>query len=69
MTKIAEDEHAYYQVLRVLIVAFMKGSAPSLAVEFGRRAIPSHLRPSFQETEDYIKGKTAAATPTAAAAD
>lgn len=70
MAKIAEDEHAYYQVLRVLIVAFMKGSAPSLAVEFGRRAIPSHLRPGFQETEDYIKGKTAAAAaPAAAAAD
>lgn len=69
MAKIAEDEHAYYQVLRVLIVAFMKGSAPSLAVEFGRRAIPSHFRPGFQETEDYIKGKTASAAPAAAAAD
>jgi chemotaxis protein MotA len=70
MAKIADDEHAYYQVLRVLIVAFMKGSAPSLAVEFGRRAIPGHLRPAFQETEDYIKGKTgAAAAPSAAAAD
>jgi chemotaxis protein MotA len=69
MAKIADDEHAYYQVLRVLIVAFMKGSAPSLAVEFGRRAIPSHLRPGFQETENYIKNKIAAATPAAAAAD
>ncbi len=70
MAKIADDEHAYYQVLRVLIVAFMKGSAPSLAVEFGRRAIPGHLRPAFQETENYIKGKTgAAAAPAAAAAD
>ncbi|HTZ72345.1 MAG TPA: flagellar motor stator protein MotA [Candidatus Aquilonibacter sp.] len=69
MAKIADDEHAYYQVLRVLIVAFMKGSAPSLAIEFGRRAIPGHLRPSFQETENYIKGKGTAAAPAAAAAD
>jgi len=68
MAKIADDEHAYYQVLRVLIVSFMKGSAPSLAIEFGRRAIPRHLRPSFQETEDYIKGKTGAAAQAAAAA-
>jgi chemotaxis protein MotA len=66
MSKAAGDEHAYYQVLRVMIIAFMKGSAPSLAVEFGRRAIPSHLRPSFQETEKYIKEKAAA--PEAAAA-
>ena len=71
MAKIADDEHAYYQVLRVLIIAFMKGSAPSLAVEFGRRAIPSHLRPGFNETEKFIKdkGNSAAAAPAAAAAD
>src|SRR5690348_1224305 len=69
MAKIADDEHAYYQVLRVLIVSFMKGSAPSLAIEFGRRAIPGHLRPNFQETEDYIKGKSGSAAPAAAAAD
>jgi len=66
MAKTADDEHAYYQVMRVLIIAFMKGSAPSLAIEFGRRAIPSHLRPSFQEAEKYIKEKAAA--PEAAAA-
>lgn len=66
MAKIADDEHAYYNVLRVLIISFMKGSAPVLAVEFGRRAIPGHLRPSFQETEQFIRQKSAA--PEAAAA-
>lgn len=58
MSKGVDDEHAYYYVLRVLIVAFMKGVAPSVAVEFGRRAIPGHLRPPFDETERYIKGKS-----------
>lgn len=67
MTKAADDEHAYYYVLRVLIIAFMKGSAPVVAVEFGRRAIPGHLRPPFSETEKYIKEKTQA--PAAVAAD
>ena len=66
MGKTADEEHAYYNVLRVLIIAFMKGSAPVLAVEFGRRAIPGHVRPSFQETEKFIRQKTAA--PAAAAA-
>jgi chemotaxis protein MotA len=68
MSKGAEDEHAYYHVLRVLIVSFMKGTAPGMAIEMGRRAIPGHVRPSFQETEPYIKGKAEAA-PAAAAAD
>jgi chemotaxis protein MotA len=61
MSKTVEDEHAYYYVLRVLIIAFMKGSAPTTAVEFGRRAIPGHVRPDFLETEKYIKDKGAAA--------
>ena len=30
MTKAAEDEHAYYYVLRVLMVSFLKGTAPIL---------------------------------------
>ena len=58
MAKTADEEHAYYQVLRVLIVAFMKGTAPSLAIEIGRRSIPGNVRPAFQETENYIKGKS-----------
>jgi chemotaxis protein MotA len=57
MGKAAEDEHAYYQVLRVMIVAFMKGTAPSMAVEIGRRAIPSHVRPTFQIAEKRMKEK------------
>jgi chemotaxis protein MotA len=56
MAKIADEEHAYLHVLRVLVVAFLKGSAPILAVEVGRRAIPGHLRPSFQEVEKVCRG-------------
>jgi chemotaxis protein MotA len=66
MLKASEDEHAYYHVLRVIIIAFMKGSAPSIAVEIGRRAIPGHVRPSFEEAERYCKGKTAAPEAVAA---
>jgi chemotaxis protein MotA len=69
MGKIAEDEHSYYHVLRVVMVSFMKGAPPTIAVEFARRAIPGHVRPSFQETEKYIKGGGGtAAVPAAAAA-
>jgi chemotaxis protein MotA len=57
MSKAAEDEHAYYLVLRVMIVAFMKGTAPSMAVEIGRRAIPGHVRPTFQAAEKRMKEK------------
>src|SRR5271163_2381386 len=56
MTKAADEEHAFYHVLRVVIVSFIKGSPPSIAVEFGRRAIPGNTRPSFQEMEKFLKG-------------
>jgi chemotaxis protein MotA len=59
MSKTADEEHAYYHFLRVLILSFMKGAPPSIAVEIGRRAIPGHVRPSFQESDEYIKKKTA----------
>ncbi len=67
MSKAAEEEHAYYQVLRVAIVSFIKGTPPTVAVEFARRAIPHHVRPSFQDTEKHIKGGGAAEPPPAAA--
>ena len=69
MAKIADDEHAYYHVLRVMLVALLKGTAHTVAIEIGRRAIPSHVRPTFQEAEAFIKDKgEAAAQPEAAAA-
>lgn len=61
MAKTADEEHAYYYVLRVMLVALLKGTAPTVAIEIGRRAIPSHVRPSFQEAEKYIKDKADAA--------
>jgi chemotaxis protein MotA len=63
MAKNTDEEHAFYYVLRVVIVSFIKGSPPSIAVEFGRRAIPRHQRPSFQEMDKFIKDKGDAPPP------
>jgi len=68
MSKTADEEHAYLSVLLVLIVSFLKGSAPIMAVEFGRRAIPGHLRPSFQEVEKTCRGGGGGAENSEAAA-
>jgi chemotaxis protein MotA len=57
MVKISDDEHAYLYVLRVLIVSFLKGTAPIMAVEVARRAVPGHVRPSFQEVEKACRNK------------
>src|SRR5271155_1086477 len=42
VTKINDEANAYYRVLRQGVVSFIKGAPPSIAVEYGRRAIPGH---------------------------
>jgi chemotaxis protein MotA len=67
LAKLVEDEHAFYHVLRVVMLAFIKGMSPMLAIEMARRAIPAHVRPSFQEVEKACRHKDEASAPAAAA--
>jgi chemotaxis protein MotA len=62
MAKSAAEEHAYFYVLRVLILAFIRGQPPVVAIEVGRRAIPTHLRPSFSEVEEACRNGGAPAS-------
>ena len=64
MGKIAEEQHAYLMVLRVTMIAFLKGVAPIMAVEIGRRTVPGHVRPTFAAVEEACRG--AKDTPAAA---
>lgn len=66
MAKTANEHNGYLHVLRVLLLSFLKGSAPMIAIETGRRAIPAHVRPSFNEMEAHCKGQTGAETAAAA---
>lgn len=66
LTKLIDDEHAYYHALRVAMLSYLKGMAPTLAVEVARRAVPEHVRPSFQELDKACRQKESAAEPTAA---
>jgi chemotaxis protein MotA len=66
MTKTADDHNSYLHVLRVLMLSFLKGSAPMIAIEMGRRAIPAHVRPSFDEMEKSCKNQAVSASAAAA---
>lgn len=57
MGKAAEEEGHFYHAVRVALIAFLKGTSPSMAVEFGRRAVPAHVRPSFIELENACKNR------------
>jgi len=49
------EEKEYLQVIKAALVSFVGGAAPQIAVEFARRGIPPHLRPSFHELEEEIR--------------
>jgi chemotaxis protein MotA len=66
--KAAEEEHAFLQVLRVVMIAFLKVVAPIMAVEMGRRVVPGHVRPSFKEVEQACRNRASEAGAAAASA-
>jgi chemotaxis protein MotA len=63
MSKAADEERCFTHMLRVLMLAAIKGSVPQIAIEIGRRAIPLHVRPSFVEVDQVCRGGGAPAAP------
>ncbi len=54
------SEGRYFECIKAGIVAYAKGNAPIIVVEFARRVIYSAVRPSFNEVEEAVRGtKTA----------
>src|SRR5690606_18784126 len=43
------------ECVKVTLLASMNGYPPQLAVEFGRKVLYSHIRPSFMELEDHVR--------------
>jgi chemotaxis protein MotA len=56
MTK-AEESTKVFQTVKVTLLASLNGYAPQVAVEFGRKAMESHMRPGFLELEEHVKNK------------
>lgn len=54
-------------VIRTGLISFIRGSAPILAVEYARRAIPTAERPSFTDMETACKAASASAAGPAVA--
>lgn len=49
------EEKEYLNMIKSALVSFVGGAAPQIAVEFARRSIPPHLRPSFHDLEEAIR--------------
>lgn len=53
-----QEDSVFFQIIKIALVAFVGGSPPQMAVEFGRRAIPGKERPTFDELENAVTGRT-----------
>ncbi len=51
----AKTKQGQLKVAKAAISAYLIGLAPILAVEAGRRAIPEHVQPSFEDLEQAMK--------------
>jgi len=52
-----EGRVQFLNTIKACIVAYAKGNPPIVAVEIARRTIFSDDRPTFQELENFIRGK------------
>lgn len=55
MERNVQKEAKYLECIKASLLAFAKSMPPTVAVEYGRRAIDPENRPSFKETEENIK--------------
>jgi len=55
-----EEEHLYFVCIKAGLIAHLQGYAPAVSVEFARKVLQSHTRPSFLEIEEATQNLPAA---------
>jgi chemotaxis protein MotA len=61
MKQIFDDDHKFYEIIRDTMVAHLHGQAPQIAIEIGRKSVPSEIQPSFAQLEEATQAIPAAA--------
>lgn len=51
---IYKAESDYLMCIKNCLLAHMMGYAPQVSIEFGRKTLPPHVRPSFMEVEETV---------------
>jgi chemotaxis protein MotA len=64
----ADEETKAFEVVKMALVASVRGYPPKVSVEFARKLLFSQVRPTFADLEGQLKGKPAGAAATDKAA-
>jgi len=55
LKSVVEEEAKFYEVIRAVLVTHLHGNAPQVSIESGRKMVPNHHMPSFQEVEEAVQ--------------
>jgi chemotaxis protein MotA len=61
----AHEESKAFEVVKMALVASVRGYAPPVAIEFARKLLFSEVRPTFNDLEAQLKGKPASSAKAA----
>ncbi len=59
LTKYGHAQGVYFECIKAGFISHLQGNAPTVTVEFMRKAIPEHERPTFQEVDQALNGPPA----------
>jgi len=57
----AHEEGKAFEVVKMALVASVRGYPPPVAIEFARKLLFSDVRPTFTDLENHLKGRSAPA--------
>jgi chemotaxis protein MotA len=61
MAHVANEEGKAFEVVKMALVATVRGYVPAVAIEFSRKLLCTDTRPTFSDLEAELKGKAKAA--------
>jgi chemotaxis protein MotA len=61
MAHAANEESKAFEVVKMALVATVRGYVPAVAIEFARKLLCTDIRPTFGDLESELKGKAKAA--------
>ncbi|MAU41687.1 MAG: flagellar motor stator protein MotA [Kordiimonas sp.] len=55
LQQIVDEEGHFYNVIKDVIIAHLQGNAPQVAVEVGRKSVPTGMQPSFYDLDEAVQ--------------
>ena len=55
LKQVVEEEARFLDVVRAILIAYLHGNAPQIAIETGRKMVPNEYMPTFSTLESHLE--------------